>query len=290
MPIRFPAPVLRQAFRLACYIAHGNIDLARQIYTTARERAQVRIDQQRHRRSARESARGQNPEGQPLGQYMWDIPDDTNLQIAICETAEQMTQQGDLVYPPGDLLPYIMHLVWRSMTMNSRYVAMAIGCRLYRYTPRQIESLAPDLIHMPWKLRDWIDEGINACFPGLLLHSTHDPTPAERTWLDEILSQLAPWNPSCMDIQTQTPLAALFGQTHPSLEGKRVHVLICPICGGVARLICEYNASLRRTRGELVGLVGQYGPQVDELLYQLLREFAPEHELPKAVNMLRIPD
>lgn len=214
---------------------------------------------------------------------------------ALEEWEKRQERQGPLT-AQAFLIRYVKCLILHTMMRDASHVAMALGCRLYRYHPGHIESLAPDLIHMPWPLRQEIDELITGRFRTLDLTHTREPTPAEQRLVHHLLSCLAPCAPSHPD--TQTPLAELFAQhTAPQL-GAQIHVLIDTqgACG-LANLSREYNASLQETRAVLkqwfndgLGRAGGRLPaELSTLARQLWRVFAPRYDLPDPNTQLRIP-
>ena len=249
-------------------------------------------DRIEHRQSYRRSQQQMRP-------YRWDIPGDTLRQIAlyqVLEAWEKRQERQHPLTPKAFLIRYIKCLVLHTMMRDASHVAMALGCRLYRYHPGQIESLAPDLIAMPWRLRREIDQVIKARFRALALNSTREPTPAEQRLVYDILSRLAPWAPSHPN--TPTPLAVLFAQPTSPQWGAQIHVLIDTqgACG-LAQLIREYNASLQETRAVLKQWFKDRLRQSEESLpaklsaffRQLWRVFGPRYDLPDPDTHLEIP-
>ena len=197
---------------------------SRAIALAAIPQALIRVDAWQDRIEHRQAYRRSQ---QPLRPYRWDIPEATLRQITlyqVLEAWEKRQERQRQVTQKDFLIRYIKCLVLHTMMRDASHVAMALGCRLYRYHPGHIESLAPDLIAMPWRLRREIDQVITARFPALDLNRTREPTPAEQRLVHDLLSRLAPWAPSHPN--TPTPLAVLFAQPISPQRGAQIHVLI----------------------------------------------------------------
>jgi hypothetical protein len=155
------------------------------------------------------------------------------------------------------LVRYIKFLVWQTMDRNACHVAVALGCFLYGYQPGDITSLAPDIFspHNIRRVKSRLTHQLYARFQhtpvfldGPLTLSTRPPTEHERRLIHRTLTLFTPWR--CRHIPVPSPdrsiLETHFDEASPCSDWERIHVLIDPTCGGLPRLIREYNESFPR--------------------------------------------
>lgn len=150
------------------------------------------------------------------------------------------------------LVRYIKFLIWQTMDRAVCYVAVALGCLLYGYRPHDIASLAPEIFdpHNIRRVKLQLMHQIQARFrhtkiftgEHLTLH-TRAPTAHERQLVHQSLALFTPWGSTHVSalISGRSLLETLFDGTSTHDEWARIHAIIDPTCGGLARLIGEYN-------------------------------------------------
>jgi RNA polymerase sigma factor (sigma-70 family) len=156
------------------------------------------------------------------------------------------------------LIRYVKTLAWKSMDRHSRYAAVGLGCLLYTYQPHEVSSLAEELFDSDniRRVKSWMFEQIKKRFQGVegLTNGNEQvalevPGSRQRELIQLSLSRFAPWC-SCPTMTTQTLATSLletyFDKDSEKSEWERVHALFDPACGGLARLIREYNSTFER--------------------------------------------
>jgi hypothetical protein len=154
------------------------------------------------------------------------------------------------VYRPDDadyLIRYIKFLVWQTMDRNSRYVAVALGCLLHNYGPTQISELSPAFFNGNniRNTKKWLADRIRARFNGMNIVNPDNaqiisrlPLDGERILVQQSLEMFSDKN----HIQPQTfILDTVFADGSSHTERERIHVVACPVCGGLPKLIREWN-------------------------------------------------
>lgn len=158
------------------------------------------------------------------------------------------------------LARYIKFLVWQTMDRHACHAAVALGCFLYGYQPRDIMSLAPDIFspHNIRRVKSQLARRLYARFQHVLSFDEHhtpltrSPTHRERQLIYHALKLFTPWG--CPHIpasaSNRSILEAFFDAASPFSDWERIHALIDPTCAGLARLIREYNEYLPRSSRE----------------------------------------
>jgi len=150
------------------------------------------------------------------------------------------------------LVRYIKFLIWQTMDRSACHVAVAVGCFLYGYRPHDIATLAPEIFdpHNIRRVKRRLTHQLQARFrhtkifagEHLVLH-TRAPTARERQLVHQSLALFTPWGSTHVSalVSGRSLLETLFGGTSTHDDWARIHALIDPTCGGLARLIGEYN-------------------------------------------------
>jgi hypothetical protein len=154
------------------------------------------------------------------------------------------------VYRPNDadyLTRYIKFLVWQTMDRHSRYVAVALGCLLHNYGPTQISELSPAFFdgNNIRNTKKWLADRIRARFNGMNIVNPDNaqiisrlPIDGERILVQQALEMFSDNN----HIQPQTfILDTVFADGSSHTERERIHAVACPVCGGMPKLIREWN-------------------------------------------------
>jgi hypothetical protein len=160
------------------------------------------------------------------------------------------------VYRPDDadyLIRYLKFLVWQTMDRHSRYVAVALGCLLHNYGPMQISELSPAFFNgnIIRNTKKWLADRIRARFNGLNIVGPDNaqiisrlPIDSERILVQQALEMFSDNN----HIQSQTfILDTVFADGSSHTERERIHVMACPVCGGLPKLIQEWNDLFEKT-------------------------------------------
>ncbi|HKX31302.1 MAG TPA: polysaccharide biosynthesis/export family protein [Blastocatellia bacterium] len=191
--------------------------------------------------------------------YKMETPDEALLQVGVFYASdawernqENEAEKREPRYEPtadDKLVRYLKCIVMETMHRDSANVAVGLGCLLYTYSPSEICNIAPDLFDGDNIRRDKkrIADTIKDRF-GNRTDATPLKTPSETesALTKESLKILAPWvqsHPLPTD-QAVTLLEIYFHRETAPLDWKRNHILIDPECGGLPRLICEFNDQL----------------------------------------------
>jgi len=156
------------------------------------------------------------------------------------------------VYRPDDadyLIRYIKFLVWQTMDRNSRYAAVALGCLLHNYGPTQISDLSPAFFNGNniRNTKKWLADRIRARFNRMNVVNPDNaqiisrlPIDGERNLVQQALEMFSDNNH--IHIQPRTfILDTVFANGSLHTERERVHAVACPVCGGLPKLIREWN-------------------------------------------------
>lgn len=207
--------------------------------------------------------RQQTQERRPAARHPYKpvMPDAALFQLGVYRASsawerdqESAEPQREPVYRPtaDDLLVrYLAFLVAKTVELNSRHVAVGLGCHLYRYRPLEISGLAPTLFdegnikRVKGRIGRWIKERFPAesCFP---INGRRTPSDHERALVRKALIAFAPWGVPHLSPNSLI-LDSYFGDDSPQAEWERIHLLVDPKCAGLVRLIAEYNESLTRS-------------------------------------------
>jgi hypothetical protein len=153
--------------------------------------------------------------------------------------------------PEDWLVRYLKCLVCWTMDRNACHVAVALGCFLYGYQPGDIASLAPEVFnaHNIRRVKRRLAHQLQARFAGAP-HTlrTRPPTAHDRQLVHQALGLFTPWG--APHVPPPAPHRSLlethFGWASARSEWERIHALIDPTCGGLPRLIREYNQHFPR--------------------------------------------
>jgi tetratricopeptide (TPR) repeat protein len=201
--------------------------------------------------------------------YKVRIPEESWLQFSVYRASELWEKDQEFAHPrkkPGykptgdDLrVRYVKTLVWKVMDRPSRYAAVAFGSLLHTYQPHEISALSEDVFSSDNIRRcksttfEQIElrfRHVSGLFNGRGQVALEVPTSHQRELIQSSLSRLAPWCSSCPATNGRAPVAPLleayFSRESSRTEWERTHVLCHPECGGLAKLVREYNFNLAR--------------------------------------------
>jgi hypothetical protein len=144
-----------------------------------------------------------------------------------------------------------------TMDRNACHVAVALGCFLYGYQPGHIASLAPEVFnaHNIRRVKRRLAHQLQARFTGApsvrgapRTLRTRPPTAHDRQLVHHALALFTPWGTP--HVPPPAPHRSLL-ETHfdgfsARSDWERIHALIDPTCGGLPRLIREYNQHFPR--------------------------------------------
>lgn len=196
------------------------------------------------------------------------IPDQSLLQLCAYWASEIWERDQESKHPIKQptyrptyddlLVRYVKTLAWKSMDRHSRVAAVGLGCLLFTYQPHEISSLAEDHFDSDNIRRDkkWMFEQLKSRFQetGELTNDNEQivfevPSRHQRELIQQSLSRFAPWC-SCSTATNLTPATSLletyFDKDSKKSEWERVHVIFDPACGGLPRLVREYNSTYSR--------------------------------------------
>jgi hypothetical protein len=150
------------------------------------------------------------------------------------------------------LVRYVKCLVWWTLDRPACYVAVVLGCLLYRYPPEALVRLtpalcAPDQIQ---RIRLRLVSQLQARFPRAhWFPGDHGaarlclPTAHDRQLVERALTLFTPWGTAHVPAPAldQSLLATHFARASARSDWDHIHALINPIDAGFPRLIREYN-------------------------------------------------
>jgi hypothetical protein len=237
--------VLQQMYDLA-YCLHPDRGVALAVTLEASERVTL-LRRLQERRAGHYKFR--LPEA-CLPQYCVFLASDARERAQECPSPDKDPQYRPT--PDDYLVRYIKALVWWTMDRNACHVAVALGCFLYGYPPGDIADLAPEVFnaHNIRRVKRRLALRLHARFQcaNLFLGDHHTlrtrpPTEHERRLVHHALAMFTPWGSS--HVHTPAPdrsiLETHFDGASPCSDWDRIHALIDPTCGGLPRLIREYN-------------------------------------------------
>ena len=241
---------LQRAFRLISFL-HPDRAVALCVLQDACDRISViRRVQQRRPDSSRP--------------FKLKIPEESLTQLGAYGASEIWEKDQESEHPQKEprykpnaddmLARYVKTIIWKAMDRPSRYAAVGLGCLLYTYQPHEVSSLAEEFFDSDNIRRDksWMFEQIKLRFGRARgLTNGHEyvalerPSSRQRELIQKSLSVFTPWS-SCPASNGRAPGASLleiyFDRRSELTELERVHVLCDPACGGLPRLVHEYNS------------------------------------------------
>src|SRR5829696_6632752 len=197
-----------------------------------------------------------------INHYKSSIPPEAILQFGVfvaCYVRE-LDQESPLPrleprYKPtrDDLLVrYVKHLVWKTLLINNcSYLAVGLGCLLYNYKPKEIADLGlfdDDRVrHIKKSIKDEMMERFSGA--GVITaEGTRERIRTiladdyDRMLVHEALKSFTPWHSPHFSLAVdQSLLETLFRPRSPLNDWDRKHAFLNPECGGLERLITEYN-------------------------------------------------
>mgnify|MGYP003288391935 CR=1 FL=1 len=190
-----------------------------------------------------------------LPQYCVFLASDARERAQECPRPDKEPQYQPT--PDDYLMRYIKALVWWTMDRNACHVAVALGCFLYGYAPGDIADLAPEVFnhHNIRRVKRRLAVRLQARFQGAQIFGdthlalrTRPPTEHERRLVQRALALFTPWGTPHMQppAANRSVLETHFERASVYSEWDRIHALIDPTCGGLPRLVREYNDGLPR--------------------------------------------
>lgn len=190
------------------------------------------------------------------------IPSDALLQYAVFLASDGMEKEqenfGRLFGSTYQItrddfnVRYIKHLIWRASKQKSCYMAIALGCLLYRYNPMDIWHLSfghfdsGNIRRVKAKVIRWLKERFE--HTGIVVNSGRDikfsaPSSQDLRLVQEALKVFTPWGHSHIQAPpSKTVLEVLFDDLSSVSDRLRIHAITDPDCAGIANLIREYNS------------------------------------------------
>jgi len=149
------------------------------------------------------------------------------------------------------IVRYVKHILFRTYLLNSRSLAIGIGCLLYGYKPSEIadllflfeeRSLRTVKMRLAEDLRKrFVNDDVVS--PDGKSIRTIAASDNDRLIVEGALKAFTPWGTDHLEPPTpgRLMLDILSDEENPISEWQRKHALIDPECVGLARLINEFN-------------------------------------------------
>lgn len=204
----------------------------------------------------------------PKVQHGSKVPDEALLQYAIylaVEVAEkdektfrELVGSGYKLTRDDLIIRYVMHLIWRSSRMRSCYMAIALGCLLYRYTPTSICKLSggcfddSNIRRVKSKIVKWLRERFEQT--GIIKQEVEDikvvaPNSPEYSIIQQSLRYFTPWRQNQLQcISKEALFETLFYDDSSSPDWDRTCALIDPDHAGIESLIRWYKNRFPKSR------------------------------------------
>jgi hypothetical protein len=248
---KFTRDEWQMAFALA-FMLHPSADVALQVVWDASWIATL-LEQTEARRQ------------RSVAHYKSPIPREALLQFAVfCASLRwERDQESPLPkmeprYKPtrDDLVVrYVKHLVWNNLLKaRIRYLAIALGCLLYDYKPKQITDFLglydePKIRHIKSRIKKQLLKRFvyaDVLTPKRNALRTKPASDHDRQLLKDALKLLTPWNTAHITVKPgELLLAKMFAENSKLTNWDRKHLLLDPVCGGLEQLIIEHNQLFR---------------------------------------------
>jgi len=248
---KFTRDEWQQAFALA-FMLHPSADVAFHVLIDASWIATL-LEQTEARRQ------------RSVAHYKSPIPREALLQFAVfCASLRwERDQESPLPkmeprYKPtrDDLVVrYLKHLVCNNLLKaRLRYLAIALGCLLYDYKPKQITDFLglydePKIRHIKSRIKKQLMKRFvhaDVFTPKRNALRTKPASDHDRQLLKDALKLLTPWNTAHITVKPgELRLAKMFAENSKLTNWDRKHLLLDPICGGLEQLINEHNQLFR---------------------------------------------
>lgn len=203
--------------------------------------------------------------------HMLILPRTDLFQKALCIKLNEWEQiqkvwspaeRNGMVGPSNEdmLRRYVRFLLWKTMDCHPSYLAIALGCLLYSYSPGEVVEFTQgvwdkDFGHVKMRLLGQIQKRFKVKMHSDPLHGEtkidgRAPSPKEARLIKNTLGIFTSWReedkPPSHPVQKGSSLLPLFDPSANSpnsddLAGKQIHALACPKCGSITQLVKEWN-------------------------------------------------
>ncbi|HJP93513.1 MAG TPA: hypothetical protein VJ875_16255 [Pyrinomonadaceae bacterium] len=146
---------------------------------------------------------------------------------------------------------YLKHLVCNQLLKTRlRYLAIALGCLLYDYKPKQITDFLglydePKIRNIKGRMKKQLMKRFayaDVLTPTRKALRTKPASDHDRQLLNDALKLLTPWNTAHITVKPgEMRLAKMFAENSKLTNWDRKHLLLDPVCGGLEPLINEHN-------------------------------------------------
>src|SRR5215216_761918 len=150
---------------------------------------------------------------------------------------------------------YLKHLVCNQLLKTRlRYLAIALGCLLYDYKPKQITDFLglydePKIRNIKGRMKKQLMKRFayaDVLTPTRKALRTKPASDHDRQLLNDALKLLTPWNTAHITVKPgEMRLAKMFAENSKLTNWDRKHLLLDPVCGGLEPLINEHNKLFR---------------------------------------------
>ena len=237
----------QMAFALA-FMLHPSADVAFQVIIDANWIATL-LEQNEARRQRSE------------GHYKSPIPSAALLQFAVFYASLRWERDQESPLPKMEprykptrddlVVRYLKHLVFNNLLKAKfSYLAIALGCLLYDYKPKQITDFLglfdePKIRHIKSRIKKQLMKRFvfaDVFTPKGNALRTKPASDHDRELLKNALKLFTPWNTAHITVKAgELLLAKMFAEESKLTNWDRKHLLLDPVCGGLEELINEHN-------------------------------------------------
>ncbi len=235
------------AFALA-FMLHPSADVALQVVIDASWIATL-LEQNEARRQRSE------------GHYKSPIPRAALLQFAVFYASLRWERDQESPLPKMEpkykptrddlVVRYLKHLVFNNLLKAKfSYLAIALGCLLYDYKPKQITDFLglfdePKIRHIKSRIKKQLMKRFvfaDVLTPKGNALRTKPASNHDRELVQNALKLFTPWNTAHITVKAgELLLAKMFAEESKLTNWDRKHLLLDPVCGGLEELINEHN-------------------------------------------------
>ncbi len=238
---------LERAYQLAFFL-FPNVNMALSLTITACELVSA-------------IQRSQNRRARSKNHYGAKIPNEALLQYAVLLASEIVEMDEEKfralvgseyqLTRDDQVVRYIKYLIWRTSRMRSCYVAIGLGCLLYRYNPMSFFHLSfgcidsKNIRRVKGRIVQWLKERFE--HTGIIKEGGGDVkvTPADSVDYElvrQALRMFTPWGENYSELAPkETLLETLFDEESDLPDWIRTWAFIDPDHAGIESLIREYN-------------------------------------------------
>ncbi len=196
-----------------------------------------------------------------VAHYKSPIPREALLQFAVFYASLRWERDQESPLPKMEprykptrddlVVRYLKHLVCNNLLKAKfRYLAIALGCLLYDYKPKQITDFLglydePKIRHIKGRIKKQSMKRFvyaDVLTPKGNALRTKPASDHDRELLKGALKLFTPWNTAHITVKPgELLLAKMFADNSKLTTWDRKHLLLDPVCGGLERLINEHN-------------------------------------------------